>query len=249
MIERIMADALAREKAAAGYAIAAQDVGSIAYGGVCRVAIRGCGVEVQTLDHDVHWISSHTVIALDPAGSPHKASVLLRDLIADPRAGRFVRCLSRTAERAAAAIRARDVASLGDAVNRSRHLFNEWASGRYVTPEVAHIAGLLQKEFGRSVYGYKPPGAGAASVLMAMTDDVGGVIAFLNSVGWYAWAARVTRGLDCQPCAGHKLIRMTAGHRIDFVGAADLGIALPVEEAGVCVSCCVEPRNALTFEA
>jgi hypothetical protein len=44
-------------------------------------------------------------------------------------------------------------------------------------------------------------------------------------------------------------VRFTAGHRIDFIGAADLGQNVEIGLEGCCCSCAIEPRTEIVLAA
>jgi hypothetical protein len=246
--ELVAQRALEDERAESGLPIAGQDVATIVHGGVCEIFTGADGrINVCPIEHNPLWIARHTIVALDPNGERHSAPTLLRGLLTHPLAKEFVRRISATGTQAAQAIRSQDVAALADAVNRYRGLFNEWARGRYVTPTVQAVAEQLQGLLGDRQLGWKPPGAGGASALLVVADDAGKVLEFFDSLGWYAWPAQVTHGLECDGSAAPEAVRISAGLRIDYIGAADLGSAKEINEPGICVAFAIQPRIEKIF--
>jgi hypothetical protein len=92
----------------------------------------------------------------------------------------------------------------------------------------------------------KPPGGGASSSLVAVVADNArpAAEAFLRSRGWAVEPIRLTGGLVGQ-ALGPETAYFRAGHRVDLIGAADLGQDVVVRRPGVCVALTVGPLSEL----
>ena len=164
----------------------------------------------------------------------------------------------------------REIRKLADAVNRYRQEFDEWTKeaeagapgdgvdpphGPLFTRAVTDIATDLLKELTKDVVlGWKPPGGGASESLIVITPDVKGrdaVIRFFKSEKWKwrALPAYVTSGICGEFVKSDGEVRITAGHRLDFIGAADLGQDVRIRKAGCCCSCAIEPRTEIVLSS
>jgi galactokinase/mevalonate kinase-like predicted kinase len=243
--------ALARERNDSSIAIAAQDVYSIAYGGVVGIATRADGgITVDPIQYDRNWIAEYVAIGVKLDGERHDSPTLLRDLVDHPQARRYVRYITLEAALAADAIRHADPFALAAAVNEYRRWFDEWSGHRYVSPVVTNLAQSMERTLGKdAVLGWKLPGAGGCSSIMVITADIDAVARQLESAAWLFMPALVTGGLRCEQLAEEGLVRISAGYRIDFVGAADLGQDPRIGEDGLCVSAAIKPREMRMFAA
>jgi hypothetical protein len=235
-------------------AIAADDVYPIVYGGLVRVVTRpntkvddevvDGDVLVEPVSHEPRWIADHVVVAFDPAGERHRAPLLLGRLFEHPDAVRFVERLSALADRAGRAIGAEDLTDLAALVHDYNGLLNEWSAGAF-TANVERVARRLEGQLGKQVLAWKPPGGGATLSLMVVAADRvarDAVLAFFEAEGWWATPALITGGVYGEFLKSKGKVRLTAGHRLDFVGAADLGQDLHIGKEGCCCSCAIEPR-------
>lgn len=243
----------------ANMAVAADDVYPITYGGVRKVitgpntrkngGIVDGQVTTEAVDHDPRWIAEHVVVAFDPRGTRHKVQIVLADLFEDKAAAvRYVKQFSGYADKACAAIKNRDCVGLAAAVNAYRDGFNEWTKGKHI----GNVEAEARQLKGLRVLGWKPPGAGASRSLIVITPDAeasAAVIQFFQNMEWWASPAYVTSGICGEFIKANGDIRITAGHRLDFVGAADLGQDIRIGAPGRCCSCAIEPRTEMLLSA
>lgn len=259
----VAAAALRSERRLAlGMAVAADDVYPITHGGVLLVRTTpniGRGnqvsegeVNIERIPHDPRWIAAHVVVAINPEGKRHDVPGLLASLFQKKaKAQAHVRAFSALAESASLAIREKDIERLGAAVNAYREGFDHWTGGRY-TMAVTEIASRMMDELETKVQAWKPPGGGASESLIVVARDGRSrqsIIAFFEAHRWVAFPAYVTSGLCSEFMKSNREIRFTAGHRLDFVGAADLGQDHRIAVAGTCCSCAIEPRTEIVLGA
>jgi len=250
-LDKVEAMALADERRSArGRAIAADDVIPI---------VRGRAVEVYTfadgsfthksIDFDPEFIRRHLIFAYDPTGQRHDVPDLLESLFTHPKAGDFVTEISDLALQASQALRDSNIHRLANAVQGYVELFEAWTRNRMVHQSVQEIADQLQLELGGGFLGWKPPGAGGASSLLALVEaDVAArALDKLDQLGWEAMPVNVSPGLHYQVLRGGRQIRLTVPHRVDLVGGADLGQDREIGVDGVCCSIAIEPRCTLTL--
>jgi len=264
--EEIAATALQFERRQAqGLALAADDVFPIAFGGVLKVGtapntlvdnqeIAG-KVTVEQIPHDPRWLADHVVVAFNKVGTRHDVPRLLDKLIRHPNAPRYIEQFSELAESASTAIVKSDIHQLAENVNAYRAGFDAWtidAFGRPIfTEPVKAIADELMDQLPLKVLGWKPPGGGASESMIVLSPNVrsrDAVIKFFATKNWLAMPALVTQGVcgEFMNGAGGD-IRITAGHRLDLVGGADLGQDIAIGKAGWCCSCAIEPRSEITL--
>jgi hypothetical protein len=248
-IADVARQALACEREDSPIAIAAQDVYSIAQGGVVAIeTLADGGIAAAPIPHEPRWIAEHVAIGVKLDGQRHDSPTLLRDLVDHQEARRYVRRISLQAGLAADAIRHADPLALAASVNAYRRLFDEWSAHRYICPTAAEVAQHLERTLGKkTLLGWKLPGAGGCSSIVVITTDIDAVASQLESAGWLFMPALVTGGLRCEELAEQGLVRVSAGYRIDFVGAADLGQDPRIAEDGLCVSAAIEPRGERVF--
>ncbi|MGD9856128.1 MAG: hypothetical protein AB7U20_14385 [Planctomycetaceae bacterium] len=253
---RVALAALRMERGqAGGVALAAIDVYPITYGGVCMLhtapGAHDFGhVSVVPISADPTWLGDHVVVAFNPRGKRHEVPSLLRRLVTHSSARARVERFSRLAAEAGAAIVNQDIRALASAVNNYRLEFDRWTTAAFDKPiftlPVRRIATALVAALPHDVLGWKPPGGGACEALIVISRcDLGArrVIEYLASAGWTAIPADVTGGVDVQVTC--PAVRITAGHRLDFIGAADLGQDPHISAAGVCCSAAIAPRSEL----
>jgi hypothetical protein len=244
---------------AQGAAVAADDVYPITYGGLVKVLTRpncraGDSIEdgevlVEHVSHDPAWIAEHVVVAFDPHGERHDVPNLLADLCADPKAKTFVAELSNLAQAAADAISKRSVHDLASTITKYKVVVDGWMNGRHLS-HTSDIAAKLLEAMPNEVAGWKPPGAGASKsiiVIVREKPDRTKVIDFFAAQGWTAIPAYVTTGVSGEFLTADGHVRLTAGHRIDFVGGADIGQDVSIGVEGTCCSCAIEPRSELVI--
>jgi hypothetical protein len=240
-------------------AVAADDIYPITYGGMVKVVTRfkPRTVRAEQVPFDPRWIADHVVVAFDPHGKRHEAERFLERLVTHRRAKDYVKQFSGYAERACDAMTPgrEDLMSLAKVVNKYRKSFDEWTfnkntgQGDY-TYNVKEVAKKLKKRY--RIHAWKPPGAGASKSLMLITDGravTDAVVAYLAERGWWASPAIVTTGICGEFIRSDGKVRITAGHRIDFIGAADLGQDERIATPGVCCSCAIEPRTMIVFKS
>ena len=236
-------------------AVAADDVYPITYGGVLKVHTepdamhdgvpQPGAVRVEPVPHNAGWIARHTLVAFDPRGERHYVPDLLARLFEHPDAAGYVTRFSACADAACDAIAREDVAALAEAVNAYRDDCDDWMGGEFcgaVRDFATHLPG--------GVLAWKPPGGGATHALIVVVEDARAgdrVLTFLRGEGWWASPVRVTDGLRAETGDGGRP-RFTAGHRVDFVGVADLGQDRAIATPGRCCSCAIEPRGEVILE-
>lgn len=253
--------ALAAERHLAGGAcVAANDVFPIVYGRVgmtetSPIASPSTGASLAKairpdtrylpIRHDPSAMARHIVVAVDPNGTPHHVPDLLGRIFKDRRAPGFVCRVSALTDRGAAALGNNDFPELADAMNVYRSEFDQLTGGSFTSAVAPEMKRLLRK-FGTSDLGWKPSGAGACKSLILVVDDPdrGAAVArFLKELGWQAGLLRLSAGLTIKRARSGMRIDLSAGHRIDLIGAADLGQDVRVGVAGRCLACAVEPRT------
>lgn len=221
-----------------GRCVAAQDVFSIALGGVSLVRTEGetvFGVEGEAVPHDPDWLAKHLLLAWDPNGVRHSAPDTLERLFTHPDRAWFVRYFSGLAERAAEAVTGRRVTLLAQCINAYREAFDAWSDGGFT--DHAYLMASRLAEHG--ALGWKCPGAGGCAALLAVVKDVESMQECQRYVGRHGWSAmpvHVTGGLAVADGAA------SCGHRVDLIGAADLGQDPSINEPGVCLAVAIEPR-------
>jgi hypothetical protein len=240
-------------------AVAADDVYPITYGGMLKVIteVDPRIVKTEQIPFNPRWIADHVVVAFDPRGKRHEAERFLERLVEHPKAKDYVKEFSDYAEAACSAMTPgrEDLMALANVVNKYRKSFDKWTrnettgQGDY-TYNVRDLAKKLKKIY--RIHAWKPPGAGASKSLMLITDGrsvTDAVVAHLSENGWWASPAIVTTGICGEFIRSDGRVRITAGHRIDFIGAADLGQDARIATPGVCCSCAIEPRTMIVFRS
>lgn len=244
VIARALRDSAAR---VGGRLVAAQDVAAIVLGGAVTTITRARGtVECRRVPCKREWVSRHIVWGHDPHGDGHRVPDLLQGLLSHPQAAGFILRISRLAMQVSGGLRCGDLTRVAGAVNAYRKVFfEEWGEGRLLHPRVAELAREMGRDLGGSLLAWKPPGAGSASSLIAVTTEPARVVDHLHAAGWEAFPAALSPGL--RMCERGGAIHLSAPQRIDLVGGADLGQNLGVE--GRCCGLTVEPRNRATLRA
>lgn len=261
--------ALASERHLAGGArIAANDVFPIVFGGVgvtqtwpiTRADGGGSGrwpanrdTRFTRVRYNPGAMAQHIVVAVARDGLRHYVPGLLGGVFSDPGAAAFVRRVSALTDRGVEAIRQNNFRHLAQAVNEYRDRFDELTHGSFTAP-VARDAQRLVRRFGKTSFGWKAAGAGACRSLILVSDDpekAAAVARFLEGSDWKAGPLKVTRGLLLQRMRAGLHVAFSAGHRVDLIGAADLGQDPRIGVPGRCLACAVEPRTrwVLSFNA
>ena len=256
----VAARALQRERAAAGFAVAAQDVYSIVFGNLVTVetepdSIAADGnvttgaIRTTPIAIDRDWFAEHFLVALRPHGVRHEVSTLLEDLFSDAaRARKSIELFVSLAGDARRGIGMRDAGAVAATMNRYRDEFDAWMHDRLSIPcKTAHpfsgrVCGVAA-QLPAGALGWKPPGAGACESLIVVAGDRAArdrIIGHLRGLAWKAVPARLTDGLTV--ARGKDGWTISAGHRIDIVGASDLGMDRRIGCPGMCVAAAVAPR-------
>lgn len=238
-------------------AVAANDVYPIAHGGVVEVQTepnRSGGlseqdgrVSVRRIACDRNWVADHVLLAFNPVGQRHNVPGLLARLFGHARAAEIVGTISGLASDACGALERCDFDSLAQAVRLYRETFDGWMNGAYLNA-VRGVAEQMIQRLSIPELEYKPPGAGSTeSLIILVPDRAAGarVSSFLAERHWWVQPAIVTDGVCSELLAGERGVRITAGHRIDFVGAADLGQDSRIGVAGRCCACAISPRTEI----
>ncbi len=238
-------------------AVAADDVYPITYGGLLKVTTETDppAVTTQQVPFDPRWIADHVVVAFDPHGKRHEAERFLERVVGHPHAARYVQQFSGYADAACGAITDGKLDDLAAVVNQYREEFDEWTADdvrkrKDYTFNVREEAEDLMRSF--RIRAWKPPGAGASKSLILITEGrsaTDAVVRHLLGKGWWASPAIVTTGICGEFIRSDGKVRITAGHRIDFIGAADLGQDERIMTPGRCCSCAIEPRNMIVFRS
>ncbi|MBC7924458.1 MAG: hypothetical protein H7039_02270 [Bryobacteraceae bacterium] len=240
-------------------AVAADDVYPITYGGMLKVIteVDPPIVRTEQVPFDPCWIADHVVVAFDPYGKRHEAEKFLERLVGHRDAKGYVEEFSDYAATACEAMTPgrENLEALAGVVNKYRESFDKWTfnektmSSDY-THNVRKVAEHLMSLF--HIRAWKPPGAGASKSLILITEGravTDAVVTYLTEKGWWASPAIATTGICGEFVRSDRKIRITAGHRIDFIGAADLGQDERINTRGICCSCAVEPRTMIVFES
>jgi len=237
-------------------AVAANDVYPITFGGAVKVCTRPSAdrgpdddvgaVPVEPIACSHEWIAEHTLLAFKPGGTTHDAAQLLAAAFGHRRAGEFVKRISKLADGACAALASNNFGLLAQCVRRYRVLFNEWTEKRYLEglDDIdCQLCGLNIPNLA-----WKPPGAGGSEALIVLVPDFDAhnrLTEFLTALEWSVKRIVVTHGVDAESIDGGRDVRITAGHRIDFIGAADLGADGRIRTEGRCCACAIEPRREI----
>jgi hypothetical protein len=232
---------------AQGFAVAAQDVVPIVYGGAVTTRTASSGVVwAEAIEVADSWVKDHIVWAYHPRGERHQVPGLLKTLLRNSRAEDYIKRISKLAFHAAASLAANSVEQLATTVAEYRTIFfEEWGAGRLINPRAAALARTLERYFGSELLAWKPPGAGSASSIILITTNAVRILQFLLDAGWHAQRAIPTAAIGY--LKRRDVIQVSAGMRLDLVGAADLGINLQL--GGACCGLAVEPRSELTIRA
>lgn len=250
---KVLTDALVAEReAAGGIALAANDVAPIVQGGAVLVhttaGFFASGIpvpgdtSVEPVSHDADWLTQHLAVAVNPDGARHNAPGLIERLVSHAGATRFIDRLTVLAEVAARAVRQSDIRGLASTMKEYVVLFDDWTDGVY-TSEVREIIEHVEFALGSDVLAVKPPGAGAASALAFLLPDVDArdrVLHHLHSLGWHAAPGVVTHGVRARVAADGHVV--SVGHRLDLIGAADLGADAHIARDGTSFAVAIEPR-------
>jgi hypothetical protein len=238
--------ALADERVRTGRAIASNDVGPVVVGnGVLTVTNPPNPVPyIVPIHPHPAWIADHTVVAFNPNGSTHDAGRVLEHLFTNPAKGRsYIREINFCTLQALNSCTDRNIQQIGAAITEYKSILDRWTKGLY-SAQVTRITVLLQREFGADIVATKCPGAGAAEALMIICRKPcvrSRIITFLERLGWIAWQAKMTGGVR-REAARPGGITVSAGFRLDLIGAADLGLDSSISEPGWCMAIAIEPR-------
>ena len=235
-------------------AIADDDVYPITYGGLVRITTKpntlvdGAEIDgevvVEPVSYDSRWLAEHVVVAFDPLGERHEIPHLHAKLFRHPAGVSFVEQLSDLADIACTAIAGKDLNKLATTVQSYVSVLNQWTGDEY-TANVRSVAEKLVCKLPSNVLAWKPPGGGASKSLIVIVADRharDAVLGFFEDENWWATPALVTGGIYCEYVKTKGDVRFTAGHRLDFVGGADLGQDIAIRKEGRCCSCAIEPR-------
>lgn len=240
-----------------GLKIGAQDVYSIVYGGVGIVKTLGnppsgqTGVCFKPIQYDPKWLSKHILIAYKSNGLRHEVSDLLQNLCAHPDSEKMIRHFSLLAEQAGVAIEECNELRLAEIISDYRERFNYWSSGSYINPSVSVLIEKLLNKFGKqNIISWKPPGAGAAeSIALILSSELPHepvISALREEYGWQVLPLSVSPGVCHAPYGPGGSFSVSAGARLDVVGAADIGCSIGLN--GRCCTICVAPRSELIFK-
>ncbi len=228
---------------AKGRLVGTQDVAALVCGGVVMVRTGRSGhVGVRRLACDRRWLFRRFVWAFDPTGPRHHAPTQLSEMLDHPEAGRFVDEISALAREAADALQRCDELAVALAIERYVGLFQEWSGGRYVPADLEEVVTGLRRAMGPAALAAKPPGAGGAACLMVQVaaGAANAAIDYFRGIGWIAQRARLARGLAAEVIDANSAW-FCAGHRLDVIGAADLGRDPAIGRDGVCLAMAVRP--------
>lgn len=187
------------------------------------------------------------MIAFDPSAKRHDVPGLLNSLFDHEDARTYVEKISRLAEAASKAISNLDIDGLGQQVLSYISLFDEWSNGQY-TAYSCDKAKQLERVLDDQLVAWKPPGGGATKSIAAFLRDEKArdkALTFFKRQGWWATPLYVTGGISAEFIRSDGQVRFTAGHRLDLIGAADLGQDPKIGVSGECCSCAIEPRAEL----
>ncbi len=241
-----------------GAALAADDVYPITHGGVVHVSTKPLAkgaslssghVVSKPIPYNPHWLAEHVILAFDPAAPPHHVPGLLERLFSDPKAkgpGGYVQQINKLAKPVAQAITECRVKARRPHIKEYVKIFDEWTGFEY-TRSARRRAQALRRKFRNRLCAWKPPGGGATRSIVAFFEDgkaSAEALVFLRERKWWAKRLIVTDGVSAEFLRSDGGVRFTAGHRVDLIGAADLGQDWRIGEPGRCVSCAIEPRSS-----
>ncbi len=246
--DAVIQEALRRERDSAnGRAIAADDVIPIVLGQVGRLhTCRDGSYQWSPLEHDPEWIRHHVLFAYNPTGARHDIPSLLADLFKHPGAKKYVEAISARAMEASFAVERSDIHKLAEAVNHYVTTFDEWMRGRLVNSDVSRIVDQLKTRMGNRLCGWKPPGGGAASSVVLLVKDKQArneARTLLEKSGWRHRSVLVSDGMMVIGQDNGHGLTIRAPHRLDLVGAADLGQDVAIQTDGICCSMAILPYN------
>jgi hypothetical protein len=258
--------ALQLELCSSSHFLAAQDVFTIAWGGVVYTHTQPAGsvtaaigkVSAERIEVDRGWLGETCVIACKPYGQPHHAEKLLEGLYKPQKtndaktSAEYVQVLSNLAREAGKAMLQRDMQNLGQIVSDARRtFFEDWAKRAtkldFVHADSRALISQLKRRYGARILGHKPPGAGNYPSAIIITPDAIEVAEFITKrwPEWHAWTAQLSDGPDFYT-VGDEL-RIVAPQRIDFVGGADLGADPDIGAEGTCIAAAIGPRSERRF--
>ncbi|HCN31006.1 MAG TPA: hypothetical protein DIT64_20285 [Verrucomicrobiales bacterium] len=240
--------ALDDERRAAGAAIAGNDVYPIVHGGVVSASVDLAfgGMRTRVVDADSDFLSRHFFLAWNPNGKMHSVSAALSNCFSDPVAGCRVRSLSALAGEMTRNLEKQDWRACGQGFLDYNREFQAWSKS-YLSPSVASRMSSLVSRAGKDrLPGWKHPGAGDAESVLLVCDGRSETISFLRSefqsCGWEFQPVRGQGGLQVSLDTPGQKLTVSAPHRVDFIGAADLGADARIAVEGTCLACAVGPR-------
>jgi hypothetical protein len=243
--EEVIALALMAEwDRARGRWIGIDDVVPIVHGGALEVRTLAPGTITATpIAVDAEFVRRHLLSGFNPGGQRHHVPDLLESLFTHPRARAHVAAISKVALAASAALHEGELDHLASCVRRYMRLFCSWSGNRVINRAFAEMAWRLETALGKRLWAVKPPGAGGAESLVALLEEnaMGEAQDVLAQCGWSSWPVTISQGLTCHLDPSGRWVRFAAPHRIDLVGAADLGLDPSIAADGVCCSLAIDP--------
>lgn len=249
-LSEIASRALELERIGSDFDVAAQDVYTIVFGGIRCVytAPKAIVKTERILMADPAFFDTHGFYCWCPSPERHKAPVTLSRLLSHARATDYVKTFSALSTEGAEAIEMSQIDRLIKVVSQYGDLYDEWAG----VCRLSKLAQSLKKSMSanlRENFSLTPLGAGFADSFLFLGESPGETAAaarFAEESGW--------RMMQLQPVSGICLVinknQLSASipHRVDLIGAADLGTSEGLSVAGTCLSLAVAPTNHLTFE-
>lgn len=236
------------------HAIAAQDVYPITYGGavktitepdtVCDGRIVQGKISVESIPCDAKWVENHFLLAANFNAEKHDAPGLLSSLYNDHLAADYVASITDLADTACDAIIKKDIVLLAMTIEKYKTEFDKWTGGKYLA-KVKQDIDMLSAKHSSDILAWKPPGAGGSkSVIVIAPTQVSRnrLIKCFNELGWWASPVKITGGVSVHDSEEAQSFQVSAGHRVDIVGAADLGQDISIGQKGHCCGFAIKPR-------
>jgi len=249
--EELAKEALKFERRMAnGRAVAANEVYPIVFGGIQLLHSYLVRVMPEPVLGAEEWLGQYLCMAFNPNGGRQIAKAVPEKLFQNQKAGRcYVREISRFAEASGSALKRHDLLNLGHGMNEFRRTFDQWTDGVYTSRTKAMIR-KLEKAVPSGIIAWKPPGAGGCESLTILSPNQearDAVIQHLRKLGWWAAPVSVTGGFSME-ISPRNAVRVTAGYRLDLIGAADLGQDATIRQSGCCLSLAIEPRAEMILD-
>ena len=230
-----------------GRKVAGQDVTAICTGDVSLISTSPGRLPRSEIVRGVQaGLEGHLLFGFDPNGTKHHIPELLTRLLEHPKAKSLVKKISRLALDAKQAMETNNLQALGNHMSDYRELLTIW-NPNFVLPAVGEMASRLQTNLGNNLYAWKPPGGGSATSIFAIVEEVEPAVEILTKQGWIAFPVTVSEGLRIRDRQQNRLT-ITAPHRLDFIGYADLGENPAIGVEGHCLAVAVEPTSSLTIQ-